>query len=87
MVRVRWLPCAKHLEISVVDGGSLEPHQLPLSDSQTATEELPEGGMGLLLIQALMDEVEQSTTPQGNTIMRMIKRLPATASVEVGSLA
>jgi serine/threonine-protein kinase RsbW len=87
MVRVQWQPCARHLEISVIDGGSLEPHQLPLSESRNDLDELPEGGMGLLLMEALMDEVEQGTTPQGNTVMRMIKRLSVDTRLEVGSLS
>lgn len=86
-VKVQWLPCARHLEISVIDSGSLEPHQLQLRESKSNLEELPEGGMGLLLIQAMMDEVEQSTTPQGNTVLRMIKRLSVDANMRVGSLA
>jgi serine/threonine-protein kinase RsbW len=87
IVRVQWLPCARHLEISVIDGGSLEPHHLPLSESKNDLGELPEGGMGLLLIEALMDEVEQSTTTQGNTVMRMIKRLSVDTRLEVGSIS
>lgn len=87
MVRLQWLPCARHLEISVIDSGSLKPHQLHLDESKRNLEELPEGGMGLLLMEALMDEVEQSTTPQGNTVMRMIKRLSVDTPVKVGSLS
>ena len=87
MVRVHWLPCARHLEISVIDGGSLEPHQLSLNESKNNLDELPEGGMGLLLMEALMDEVEQSITPQGNTVMRMIKRLSVDTRTEAGSLS
>lgn len=87
IIRVQWLPCARHLEISVIDSGSLEPHQLLLGESKNNLEELPEGGMGLLLIQAMMDEVEQSTTPQGNTVLRMIKRLSLDSRIEVGSLS
>jgi serine/threonine-protein kinase RsbW len=87
MVRVQWLPCARHLEISVIDGGSLEPHQLRLSESPKELDELPEGGMGLLLIEALMDEVEQSATPHGNTVLRMIKRLSVDTRIEVGSFS
>ena len=87
LVRVQWLPCARHLEISVIDSGSLEPNQLPLSESKEPVDELPESGMGLLLMEALMDEVEQSTTPQGNTVMRMIKRLSVDTRLAVGSLS
>lgn len=87
VVRVQWLPCARYLEISIIDGGTLQPHQLPLSESQNDLGELPEGGMGLLLMEALMDEVEQSTTPQGNTVMRMKKHLSVDTRLEAGSLS
>lgn len=83
LLRVQWLPCARHLEIAVIDAGSLEPHQLPLHPSGE-TDALPESGMGLLLIQALMDEVEQSTTPEGNTVLRMIKHLAPNEDAEAG---
>jgi len=87
LVRVQWLPCARHLEISVIDSGSLEPHQLPLNNLKDDLDDLPESGMGLLLIEALMDEVEQSATPQGNTVLRMIKRLSVGSGVAVGSFS
>jgi len=38
-------------------------------------EELGEGGMGLLLIEALMDEVDFKTKPGKGTSVRMTKRL------------
>ena len=37
-------------------------------------QELQEGGLGLLLIRSLMDEVTQQTGRKGNTILRMTKR-------------
>jgi len=38
--------------------------------------ELQEGGLGLLLIETLMDEVGFQTKPGEGTLVRMIKRLP-----------
>jgi serine/threonine-protein kinase RsbW len=35
--------------------------------------ELPEGGLGLILIHALMDEVEVRGGPQEDTLVRMVK--------------
>lgn len=88
-VQVQWLPCATHLEIAVIDAGSLSPHQLPLHKSQKpkSPSDLPEGGMGLLLIEALMDEVEQGVTARGNTLLRMIKRLATDVRTHTGAAA
>lgn len=38
--------------------------------------ELQEGGLGLLLIESLMDEVRFQTKPGEGTLVQMIKRLP-----------
>jgi serine/threonine-protein kinase RsbW len=38
--------------------------------------ELQEGGLGLLLIESLMDEVRYQTKPGEGTLVRMAKRLP-----------
>ncbi|UCH34991.1 MAG: ATP-binding protein [Armatimonadota bacterium] len=40
-------------------------------------DELQEGGLGLLLIESLMDEVVFKTKPGKGTLVRMTKRLPA----------
>jgi len=89
LVQVQWLPSATHLEIVVIDAGSLQPHQLPLHKPHTEASslDLPEGGMGLLLIEALMDEVEQSVNARGNTMLRMIKRLALDTPAHSGSAA
>jgi len=89
LVQVQWLPSTTQLEIAVIDAGSLAPHQLPLHKPQveTSSSNLPEGGMGLLLIEALMDEVEQGVNAQGNTMLRMIKRLALDTRAHIGSAA
>jgi anti-sigma regulatory factor (Ser/Thr protein kinase) len=38
-------------------------------------DELQEGGLGLLLIEALCDKVEFETKPDSGTLVRMTKRL------------
>ena len=71
------------LQISVIDEGHLE-EGLPISASETPTflfsDDLPEGGLGLSLIQSLMDEVSHDSGPDADTTLRMFKRLPARAS-------
>ena len=78
---VRLLPYDDRLEISVEDGGRIASPGLlvrrarkPFVASDEA--ELPEGGMGLFLIQSLMDEVQHHNGDNANTIISMIKYLP-----------
>ncbi len=83
---VRFWPYDDRLEISVADGGHLPPPGLPLQnfathggdDEALMTENLPESGMGLMLIQALMDEVSQPESAENaatSTTLHMTKRL------------
>ena len=80
---VRFWPHEDRLEISVADGGHLPPPGLPLasfnpSEDDITLDDLPEGGMGLMLIQALMDDVKQPASAQGETsptTLHMTKRL------------
>ncbi len=80
---VRFWPHDDRLEISVEDGGYLAPPGLPLKtfavdDEEVTFDDLPEGGMGLMLIQALMDEVKQpleSAEQTSSTTLHMTKRL------------
>jgi len=71
-------PRADGLWIVVSDAGRLEdglPSRSPMSDG-----DLPEGGMGLLLIRSLMDRVELESGPHLDTALKMWKSLPAPAS-------
>ena len=81
---VRFWPHDDRLEISVADGGHLPPPGLPLTafpteaDVEDAPDDLPESGMGLMLIQALMDEVKQPPSAEHetpSTTLHMTKRL------------
>lgn len=59
-----------------VDGGftvrDSEPHR--------EDDELPEGGLGLLLIRSLMDEVTHESGTHADTVVKMFKRLPVRAA-------
>ncbi len=68
-------PRADGLWIVVSDAGRLEDG-LP-SRPASSEGELPEGGMGLLLIRSLMDRVELESGPHLDTALKMWKSLPA----------
>lgn len=80
---VRFWPHDDRLEISVEDGGHVPPPGLPLrtlgaDEVELALDDLPESGMGLMLIQALMDEVQQPPSAPNelpSTRLHMTKRL------------
>ncbi len=78
---VRLLPYSDRLEISVEDGGRISSPGLlaprvrkPVISPDEV--ELPEGGMGLFLIQSLMDEVQHHSGENSNTVIHMTKYLP-----------
>jgi serine/threonine-protein kinase RsbW len=80
MVTVELTLHADRLEVAVSDEGRLAPPGLPAPRKQTADAhlreaQLPENGLGLLLIQTLMDEVSHHTSPVEQTTVRMTKRL------------
>jgi serine/threonine-protein kinase RsbW len=63
---------ADELTIEVRDRGKgFDPEQVRLAE---AGEGPPESGLGLLLIETLMDQVEFETRPDRGTQVRMIKR-------------
>ena len=71
------------LWVSITDQGhadlDLQTYKTPWGD------ELPEGGLGLMLIRSLMDSVEQQSGPQQNTTVTMFKRVPPPQSTRVGA--
>ena len=75
------------LWVSVADQGrltlDLETQKTPWGD------ELPEGGLGLMLIESLMDSVDHQSGPHQNTVVRMFKRVPPpqTQSARIGARA
>jgi serine/threonine-protein kinase RsbW len=84
-VTVKWAVFPDRLHISVSDQGRLDTLVLPTSPTTSAqsesdgdelSAELPEGGMGLLLIQSLMDEVTQESGPHADTTLHMVKYAP-----------
>jgi serine/threonine-protein kinase RsbW len=84
IVTIRWQLLENGIRISVSDEGRLDPPGLRRRDGSTRvaregklpTEELPESGMGLLLIESLMDEVEHETGAHADTTLHMTKRVP-----------
>lgn len=74
---------ADGLWISVTDQGridlDLESRKMPWGD------ELPEGGLGLLLIRSLMDQVDHQSGPHSDTVVRMYKRVPPPQPARAGA--
>ncbi|WP_157947462.1 ATP-binding protein [Abditibacterium utsteinense] len=65
------------LWISVADEGRMQGGlSAPEKVLHPRGDELPEGGMGLLLIQSLMDEVTHESGAHADTVVKMFKRLP-----------
>lgn len=80
-VTIAWELLEDGLRISVSDTGrldeplALKPRTAPATN--TVLEQLPESGLGLLLIESLMDEVQHESGPHADTTIHMTKRLPA----------
>jgi serine/threonine-protein kinase RsbW len=88
-VQVEVTPHADRLDIRVTDEGSAGSVQFPPAKEAQAYaadeyEDLPEGGMGLLLIRSLMDDVEQLSGPQLQTTLRMVKYLRGAPTDDAG---
>lgn len=86
IVTIRWQLLENAIRISVSDEGRLDPPGLPRRAGSTPSlersiKELPEGGMGLLLIESLMDEVEHETGAHADTTLHMTKRVPPALAV------
>jgi len=88
MVTVTLFPRRDHLEIHVEDEGRVPPPGLkrrrparaavPANAADAAADEvLPEGGLGLLIIESLMDDVQHQTGLDANTTLRMVKYVRA----------
>ena len=80
-VIVRILPGEERLEITVFDQGHVPAPGLEIPSGASAAgawrdlDDLPEGGMGLMLIQALMDEVSSHESTPEHTALHMVKRV------------
>ena len=77
-ITVTLTPWPDRLEISVADGGRVPPPGLtvpppPSSRHDVPDEELKESGLGLFLMEALMDTVEHQTGANSNTVVRLVK--------------
>ena len=77
IVTITLVPLSDRLEIRVEDEGRLAGSGLPRRKTRDALPDgvLPEGGLGLLIIESLMDEVQHLTGLESNTTLRMVKYL------------
>ena len=66
------------LWVNIADEGRLQ-EALPTAEKSPASwpGELPEGGLGLMLIRSLMDEVQHESGPARDTVVKMFKRVPS----------
>jgi anti-sigma regulatory factor (Ser/Thr protein kinase) len=72
-------PYPDRLEITVTDHGYVPPPGLPAPPSAPPhghDQELRESGLGLFLMQSLMDEVQHQTGEESETVVRLVKYLP-----------
>jgi serine/threonine-protein kinase RsbW len=89
-VQIEVTPFPDRIVISITDEGCSQAAQFPdineiESYNATGEDELPEGGMGLLLIRSLMDEVEQCSSADTQTTLRMVKYLRHEAGDDVAA--
>jgi serine/threonine-protein kinase RsbW len=83
-VMVSFVPYSNRLEIYISDEGRVPPPGLPrprhpmgnVDSSGESWQDLPEGGLGMFLMQSLMDEVQHRTAADANTTVRLVKYLP-----------
>ena len=81
-LQLRFEVRARDVVITVLDQGQpFEPDAIPPVDVSVPLEDRPIGGLGIYLIQQLMDEVQYVFSTGGNTL-RMVKR---NAVVDPGS--
>lgn len=78
LVKVMLTPYADRLEIEVTDSGRVPPPGLvaPRDKAATRGEELRESGLGLFLMQTLMDKVGHETGADSDTKVHLVKYLP-----------
>lgn len=74
-VEVRYAVGGDSIAIEVLDRGDREPPALPAGMPGLDGELPPESGMGLAIVQAIVDEVEIEPLDGGGTVVRMRKQL------------
>ena len=74
------------LWVEIADQGRLQ-EQLPVASysPKSWAGELPEGGLGLMLIKSLMDEVQHESGPARDTVVKMFKRVPPSQNAPLGA--
>ena len=80
---VSFVPYSNRLEIFIADEGRVPPPGLPRPrhplghlETGAAWHDLPEGGLGLFLMQSLMDKVQHRTGADANPVVQLVKYLP-----------
>lgn len=76
LVTIVLAPSADGLWIEVADQGRVSGGLPFTRRADVQSDELPEGGLGLMLIGSLMDEVVLESGAHSDTVVRMFKRLP-----------
>jgi serine/threonine-protein kinase RsbW len=84
MITLRCDLQADALVITVQDPGEGFNPATATRQHRHSTLTLTERGLGMLLIESLMDEVDFTSTPETGTQVRMVKRLRATEVEERG---
>ncbi len=70
-------PAPRVLTVEIRDRGiPFDPPAFAAPDLLRYVEERRRGGLGLTLVQLIMDRIEFTTTPDGTNLTRLIKTLP-----------
>ena len=74
------------LWVEIADEGRLQQELSVAAHSPASWPgELPEGGLGLMLIESLMDEVRHESGPARDTVVKMFKRVPPLQRAPLGA--
>lgn len=74
-VEVRFLVSPGSVTIEVQDDGERETPEVPATMPALEGDALPESGMGLAIIQAIVDELEVEARDGAGTVVRLVKKL------------
>jgi len=90
LVIVQLSPYPDRLEVAIIDEGCFTGGVLPsaaplVSPHEHPVAELHESGLGLFLMQSLMDSVEHSAGPDHTTTLRMVKYVREASELNRGA--
>lgn len=73
-------PVDEGIHVTIHDwGAAFDPQKVPLPDLMAPLEQRPLGGLGLLLIQRVMDQVDFEFDEENGNRLIMLKRIPRRA--------